>query len=80
MFDTGIAPSGNLKGYPRPETAQIEHFVDYKLRLLSAEQQLKGITELATISIGVQPDRLRFRQHLTNEMAHYACDWMCWLC
>lgn len=23
--------------------------------------------------IGVDPKRLRFRQHLTNEMAHYAC-------
>uniref|UniRef100_A0A8R1U2W1 Glycine--tRNA ligase n=1 Tax=Onchocerca volvulus TaxID=6282 RepID=A0A8R1U2W1_ONCVO len=26
--------------------------------------------------IGVDPKRLRFRQHLSNEMAHYACD--CW--
>ncbi|KXN72622.1 glycyl-tRNA synthetase [Conidiobolus coronatus NRRL 28638] len=166
MFDTSIGPSGNLKGYLRPETAQgqflnfkklleysneklpfasaqigrsfrneisprsgllrvreftmaeIEHFVDpdnknhsrfdevkdYKLRLLSAEQQLKGITEVTTIpigeavssklvdnetlgyflvrihkfltKIGINPDRLRFRQHLNNEMAHYACD--CW--
>jgi len=26
--------------------------------------------------IGVDPKRLRFRQHMFNEMAHYACD--CW--
>jgi glycyl-tRNA synthetase len=26
--------------------------------------------------IGIKPDRLRFRQHMDNEMAHYACD--CW--
>lgn len=26
--------------------------------------------------IGIDPQRLRFRQHLSNEMAHYACD--CW--
>ena len=26
--------------------------------------------------VGVDPNRLRFRQHLANEMAHYACD--CW--
>lgn len=26
--------------------------------------------------VGVDPKRLRFRQHLSNEMAHYACD--CW--
>jgi len=28
------------------------------------------------IKIGVDKDRLRFRQHMGNEMAHYACD--CW--
>ncbi|KAF9956375.1 Glycine--tRNA ligase 1, mitochondrial [Modicella reniformis] len=26
--------------------------------------------------IGINPDRVRFRQHMKNEMAHYACD--CW--
>lgn len=26
--------------------------------------------------IGIKSDRLRFRQHMSNEMAHYACD--CW--
>ena len=26
--------------------------------------------------VGIDPDRLRFRQHLENEMAHYAED--CW--
>jgi glycyl-tRNA synthetase len=28
------------------------------------------------LKIGVDPKKLRFRQHLPNEMAHYACD--CW--
>lgn len=28
------------------------------------------------IAVGVAPDKLRFRQHMSNEMAHYACD--CW--
>lgn len=28
------------------------------------------------IKIGIRPEKLRFRQHLNNEMAHYACD--CW--
>jgi len=28
------------------------------------------------IQIGINPDRLRFRQHMANEMAHYATD--CW--
>lgn len=28
------------------------------------------------LRIGITPKKLRFRQHLSNEMAHYACD--CW--
>jgi glycyl-tRNA synthetase (class II) len=28
------------------------------------------------LKIGIKEDKLRFRQHLKNEMAHYACD--CW--
>ena len=31
---------------------------------------------LFMLKVGVDPKRLRFRQHLSNEMAHYACD--CW--
>lgn len=31
---------------------------------------------LFLLKIGVNPQKLRFRQHLDNEMAHYACD--CW--
>ncbi|KAI9225458.1 MAG: glycyl-tRNA synthetase [Piptocephalis tieghemiana] len=166
MFDSSIGPTGHLKGYLRPETAQgqflnfkrllefnndrmpfasaqigksfrneisprsgllrvreftmaeIEHFVDpdnkahpgfarvrdTKLRLLSASTQLEGKTDITEMSIGEAVDqgivdnetlgyflarihqflikigingaRLRFRQHMQNEMAHYACD--CW--
>ncbi|PNF19726.1 Glycine--tRNA ligase [Cryptotermes secundus] len=32
--------------------------------------------QLFLIRIGVDPVKLRFRQHMGNEMAHYACD--CW--
>lgn len=28
------------------------------------------------VKVGVDPRKLRFRQHMNNEMAHYACD--CW--
>ncbi|VVT57431.1 uncharacterized protein SAPINGB_P005692 [Magnusiomyces paraingens] len=166
MFETAIGPSGQLKGYLRPETAQgqflnfsklldfnnlkmpfasasigksfrneisprsgllrvreflmaeIEHFVDpkdkrhkrfkevsdLKLRFLPKDVQAAGKTDIteATIGdavssgmvdnetlgyflgrvflfltkIGVNPERLRFRQHMANEMAHYAAD--CW--
>ncbi|XP_002157134.2 glycine--tRNA ligase isoform X1 [Hydra vulgaris] len=30
------------------------------------------------LKIGVDPTKMRFRQHMANEMAHYACD--CWDC
>ena len=35
-----------------------------------------GRIHLFMMKIGVNPQRIRFRQHLRNEMAHYACD--CW--
>ncbi|KAK9452876.1 hypothetical protein V1511DRAFT_506619 [Dipodascopsis uninucleata] len=166
MFETAIGPSGQLKGYLRPETAQgqflnfskllesnnqkmpfasasigksfrneisprsgllrvreflmaeIEHFVDphnklhprfaevadTKLRLLPKTTQEAGKTDITEITIGeavksgvvdnqtlgyflariyfflikvgIKPDRMRFRQHMANEMAHYAAD--CW--
>ncbi|CAH1238658.1 GARS [Branchiostoma lanceolatum] len=31
---------------------------------------------LFMVKVGIHPDKLRFRQHMENEMAHYACD--CW--
>ncbi|KAF3992360.1 hypothetical protein FT663_01197 [Candidozyma haemuli var. vulneris] len=166
MFETAIGPSGQLKGYLRPETAQgqflnfakllefnnekmpfasasigksfrneispragllrvreflmaeIEHFVDpedkshprfaeikdLKLKFLPTAVQEAGSNELVEktigeavsskmvdnetlgyfmariyqflLKIGVDPNRCRFRQHLSNEMAHYASD--CW--
>lgn len=166
MFETAIGPSGQMKGYLRPETAQgqflnfsklldfnnekmpfasaaigksfrneispragllrvreflmaeIEHYVDpadkshprfsevsdTTLRFLPKGVQEAGSSEVVEqtvgdavrsgmvdnetlgyflvrifrflIKIGVDPARLRFRQHLSNEMAHYASD--CW--
>uniref|UniRef100_A0A8C3SX53 Glycine--tRNA ligase n=1 Tax=Chelydra serpentina TaxID=8475 RepID=A0A8C3SX53_CHESE len=35
-----------------------------------------GRIYLYLVKVGVSPDKLRFRQHMENEMAHYACD--CW--
>jgi len=165
MFATSIGPTGQLKGFLRPETAQgmfvnfkrllefnqgrlpfaaaqignsfrneisprsglirvreftmaeIEHFVDpddkshpkfdtiadLEVQLYSATNQMSGepaqlvrlgdavrtklinnetlgyfigrIHQFMT-RVGVDKRRLRFRQHMSNEMAHYACD--CW--
>lgn len=165
MFATQIGPSGNLRGFLRPETAQgifvnfkklleynrgampfaaaqmglafrneisprsgllrvreftlgeIEHFVhpehkehksfhkvkDVEMRFLSAEKQtgedtvevmtmgeavakkmvdnetigyFMARTHLFLLKIGVDASKLRFRQHTSDEMAHYAQD--CW--
>ncbi|KAF8132881.1 glycyl-tRNA synthetase [Boletus edulis] len=35
-----------------------------------------GRIQLFLVHIGIDPKRLRFRQHMSNEMAHYATD--CW--
>lgn len=163
MFNTQIGPSGLVKGFLRPETAQgifvnfkrllefnqgrlpfaaaqignsfrneisprsgllrvreftmceIEHFCDTKdhpkfesvketqMLLYSANNQEQGkAAEIMTIgeavskgivnnetlgyfmarihlymiAVGIDAKKLRFRQHMSNEMAHYACD--CW--
>lgn len=165
MFATQIGPTGLVKGFLRPETAQgifvnfkrllefnqgrlpfaaaqignafrneisprsglirvreftmaeIEHFcdpnlkdhpkfvdvADYKMILYSACNQMDGksadsisigdavkqglvanetlgyfMARIAQflVKVGIVPERLRFRQHMGNEMAHYACD--CW--
>uniref|UniRef100_A0A1B0GLL4 Glycine--tRNA ligase n=1 Tax=Lutzomyia longipalpis TaxID=7200 RepID=A0A1B0GLL4_LUTLO len=165
MFGTQIGPTGLIKGFLRPETAQgifvnfkrllefnqgrlpfaaaqignafrneisprsglirvreftmaeIEHFCDpreknhpkfvnvkdTKMMLYSACNQMDGQSgqivaigdavasglvanetlgyfmariQQFLLKVGIRPDRLRFRQHMSNEMAHYACD--CW--
>ncbi|KAI8641817.1 glycyl-tRNA synthetase [Parasitella parasitica] len=166
MFESLIGPTGQLKGFLRPETAQgqflnfkkllefnndkmpfasaqvgrsfrneisprsgllrvreftmaeIEHYVDpenkdhskfddikdVELTLLPKDVQMSGKTDTIQMTvgdavakkiidnqtlgyfiariyqfldkIGIKSDRLRFRQHMDNEMAHYACD--CW--
>lgn len=165
MFGTSIGPTGLVKGFLRPETAQgifvnfkrllefnqgklpfaaaqignsfrneisprsglirvreftmaeIEHFcdpnlkdhpkfadiADYEMTLYSACNQMDGKSaervkigdavktglvanetlgyfmariQMFLIKVGILPTRLRFRQHMNNEMAHYACD--CW--
>lgn len=35
-----------------------------------------GRTQQFLLRVGIAPDKLRFRQHMSNEMAHYATD--CW--
>ncbi|XP_078008138.1 glycine--tRNA ligase isoform X1 [Phascolarctos cinereus] len=66
--------------------AQVSGQSAHKMRLGDAVEQgvinnsvlgyFIGRIYLYLTKVGVSPEKLRFRQHMDNEMAHYACD--CW--
>ncbi|KAM8967175.1 glycine--tRNA ligase [Pelodytes ibericus] len=66
--------------------AQLSGESAHKMRLGDAVEQgvinnsvlgyFIGRIYLYLVKVGVSPEKLRFRQHMENEMAHYACD--CW--
>ncbi|XP_018424467.1 PREDICTED: glycine--tRNA ligase [Nanorana parkeri] len=66
--------------------AQLSGESAHKMRLGDAVEQgvinnsvlgyFIGRIYLYLTKVGVSPEKLRFRQHMENEMAHYACD--CW--
>ncbi|XP_030053724.1 glycine--tRNA ligase [Microcaecilia unicolor] len=66
--------------------AQVSGESAHRMRLGDAVQQgvinntvlgyFIGRIYLYLVKVGISPDKLRFRQHMENEMAHYACD--CW--
>jgi glycyl-tRNA synthetase len=61
------------------ESAQLFRLRDaVHSRLITSETfaYFMGRIYLFLIQIGIDKNRIRFRQHLKNEMAHYACD--CW--
>ncbi|KAH0593494.1 hypothetical protein MHUMG1_08632 [Metarhizium humberi] len=92
MFRSTIGPSSASPVYFRPETAQdkktqlsgqssissmpIGKAVETKLVDNETLGYFLARVYLFLLKIGVDPQKLRFRQHLDNEMAHYACD--CW--
>ncbi|CAF1313107.1 unnamed protein product [Adineta steineri] len=61
------------------ETAQLIRLYDaVRSKLINNETlgYFIGRIYLYLIKIGIDKNRIRFRQHMDNEMAHYACD--CW--
>ncbi|XP_068091219.1 glycine--tRNA ligase [Hyperolius riggenbachi] len=66
--------------------AQLSGESAHKMRLGDAVEQgvinnsvlgyFIGRIYLYLVKVGISPEKLRFRQHMENEMAHYACD--CW--
>ncbi|XLR06400.1 hypothetical protein S83_034338 [Arachis hypogaea] len=85
-FRNEISPRQGLPRVREFTLAEIEHFVDpedkshpkYKEGIVNNETlgYFIGRVYLFLTRLGIDKDRLRFRQHLTNEMAHYAAD--CW--
>lgn len=65
-----------LAGKTTPRSISIEEAVKSKTIDNETLGYFLGRIMLFLLKIGVDPSKLRFRQHLDNEMAHYACD--CW--
>ncbi|XP_069944946.1 glycine--tRNA ligase-like isoform X1 [Cherax quadricarinatus] len=63
----------------RGERSSIEQLTGGRQKGLVANETLgyyMARIQQYLLKIGINPKKLRFRQHLNNEMAHYACD--CW--
>lgn len=81
-----FAANQDMKVTLFPASNQVEGKTTVEMSLGDAIKQKIVSTEtmgyflsriyLFLTKIGVDPKRLRFRQHMFNEMAHYACD--CW--
>lgn len=65
-----------LAGKSEPKPMPIGQAVEEKVIDNETLGYFLGRIQAFLLKIGVDPKKLRFRQHLPNEMAHYACD--CW--
>jgi glycyl-tRNA synthetase len=59
-----------------PLTMSMRDAVDRKVIANEYVAYYVALTHEMLVAIGIRPDRLRFRQHLPDELAHYAAD--CW--
>lgn len=59
-----------------PRTMALDEAVKSKVIVNEALAYFIWLTHKFAVDIGMDPDRLRFRQHAKTEMAHYAAD--CW--
>jgi glycyl-tRNA synthetase len=65
-----------LSGKTAPKTLAIGQAVESKIIDNETLGYFLGRVMLFLSKLGIDPSKVRFRQHLANEMAHYACD--CW--
>lgn len=64
-----------IEGKPAVNIA-LEDAVSQKIVNSQTMGYFLGRVYLFLLKVGVDPKKIRFRQHMFNEMAHYACD--CW--
>ncbi|KAG7290536.1 hypothetical protein NEMBOFW57_000539 [Staphylotrichum longicolle] len=65
-----------LAGRNTPKNMAIKEAVTTRIIDNETLGYFLGRIMLFLLRIGIDPAKVRFRQHLSNEMAHYACD--CW--
>ncbi|KAK0727465.1 glycyl-tRNA synthetase 1 [Lasiosphaeria miniovina] len=65
-----------LAGNTTPQTLTVGEVVKSKVVDNETLGYFLGRVMLFLLKIGIDPLKVRFRQHMDNEMAHYACD--CW--
>ena len=65
-----------LAGRTTPKSMTIKEAVTTRIIDNETLGYFLGRIMLFLLKIGIDPSKIRFRQHLSNEMAHYACD--CW--
>ncbi|AEO64354.1 uncharacterized protein THITE_2110427 [Thermothielavioides terrestris NRRL 8126] len=65
-----------LSGKTVPQTISIGQAVESRIIDNETLGYFLGRIVLFLVRLGVDRSKVRFRQHLANEMAHYACD--CW--
>lgn len=71
-----LYPSDNqIEGKPAVNIA-LEDAVNQKIVSSQTMGYFLGRVYLFLLKVGADPSKIRFRQHMFNEMAHYACD--CW--
>lgn len=71
-----LYPSENqIEGKP-PLNISLEDAVNQKIVSTQTMGYFLGRVYLFLLKVGADPKKIRFRQHMFNEMAHYACD--CW--
>jgi glycyl-tRNA synthetase len=76
FYTMPLLTAGQQQAKEPPVTMSMRDAVDRGVIANEYVAYYVALTHEMLVRIGVRPDRLRFRQHLPDELAHYAAD--CW--